>query len=78
MRSIHRTLRVPSVFQRAPRNRAVPFRLRFITSRRKEVHINIKTDAGVAFVSAIKYIIRIKNSEGSMLVSAHASKVYAV
>jgi hypothetical protein len=37
-----------------------------------------RTDAGVAFVYAVKYIISIKNSEGSMLVSAHASAVYAV
>jgi hypothetical protein len=36
------------------------------------------TDAGVAFVCAVKYIISIKDSEGSMLVSAHASTAYAV
>jgi hypothetical protein len=36
------------------------------------------TDAGVDFVSAEQYIIYIKNSEGSMLVIAHASTVYAV
>jgi hypothetical protein len=36
------------------------------------------TDAGVAFVSAVQYIISIKDSEGSMLVSEHASTVYAV
>jgi hypothetical protein len=33
---------------------------------------------GVAFVSAVKYIISIKDSEGSMLVRAHACTVYAV
>jgi hypothetical protein len=36
------------------------------------------TDAGDDFVSAQKYIISIKDREGSMLVSAHASTVYAV
>jgi hypothetical protein len=36
------------------------------------------TDAGVAFVSGVQYVISIKDSEGSMLVSAHASTVYAV
>jgi hypothetical protein len=35
-------------------------------------------DTGVAFVSAVQYIISIKDSEGRMLVSAHASTVYAV
>jgi hypothetical protein len=37
-----------------------------------------RTDAGVAFVSAVKYIISIKDSEDSMLVGAHESTVYAV
>jgi hypothetical protein len=36
------------------------------------------TDAGIDFVSPVQYIIYIKDSEGSMLVSAHASAVYAV
>jgi hypothetical protein len=39
--------------------------------------MNIETDAGVAFVSTVKYI-SIKDSEGSMLVCAHASTLYAV
>jgi hypothetical protein len=49
-----------------------------------EIHINLKidadalTDAGVAFVSAVQYIMSIKDSEGSILVSAYASTVYAV
>jgi hypothetical protein len=36
------------------------------------------TDAGVAFVYAVQDIVSIKNSEGSMLVSAHAPTVYTV
>jgi hypothetical protein len=36
------------------------------------------SDDGVAFVSGIQYIIFIKDSEGSMQVSAHASTVHAV
>jgi hypothetical protein len=46
------------------------------------MNLKIDTDAlnrrWRQFVSAVKYIISIKNSEGSMLVSAHASTVYAV
>jgi hypothetical protein len=40
--------------------------------------MKIDADAGVAFVSVAKYIISIKDSEVSMLVSAHARTVYAV
>jgi hypothetical protein len=36
------------------------------------------TDAGVAFVYAVQNIITIKDSEGRMLVSAHAPTVYTV
>jgi hypothetical protein len=45
---------------------------------RSEIHINLKigadvlTDDDVAFVSSVQYVISIKGSEGSMLVSAHA------
>jgi hypothetical protein len=45
---------------------------------RSDIHINLKIDAGVALVSAVQYIISIKDSEGSMPVSALASTVYAV
>jgi hypothetical protein len=40
--------------------------------------MNLKIDAGVAFGPAVEYIISIKDSEGSMLVSAHASTVCAM
>jgi hypothetical protein len=43
-----------------------------------EINNNKKIDAGVAFVYEGKYIISIKNSESSMLVSAHASTVCAL
>jgi hypothetical protein len=36
------------------------------------------TDAGVAFVTAVQYILPDKDSESIMLVSAQASTVYAV
>jgi hypothetical protein len=36
------------------------------------------TDAGVAFVFGVQCIISVKDSEGSILVSAHASTLYAV
>jgi hypothetical protein len=42
------------------------------------INLKIDADAGVAFVSVVKYIISIKDSEGSMLVSAHVSTVYAL
>jgi hypothetical protein len=47
---------------------------------RSEIHINLKidADAGVAFVSGVQYVTSIKDSEGSMLASAHVSTVYAV
>jgi hypothetical protein len=51
---------------------------------RSEIHINLQIDADALnrrrrrFLSALQYIISIKDSEGSMLVSAHASTVYAV
>jgi hypothetical protein len=35
-----------------------------------------KTDAGVALVSSVQYIISIKDSEGSKQVSTHASTAY--
>jgi hypothetical protein len=35
------------------------------------------TDASISFVSTVKYIISFEDSEGSMLVSSHASTVYA-
>jgi hypothetical protein len=46
--------------------------------------MNLKIDADTlnrrrrTFVSAVEYIISFKDSEGSMLVYAHASTVYAV
>jgi hypothetical protein len=48
---------------------------------RSEIHINLKieTDAGVAFVPTVQYIIPvIKDSEGSVLVRAHTPALYAV
>jgi hypothetical protein len=36
------------------------------------------TDVGVALMSAVQYIMLIKDSEGSTLVSAHVFTVYAV
>jgi hypothetical protein len=57
----------PSVLQEAQRNLAVLFRTRFTTLWRSEFHINLKIEAGVAFVCAVKYI-SIKDSEGSLLV----------
>jgi hypothetical protein len=70
----------PSVLQKAQRNLAVLFPTRFTMLRRSEIHINLKIDidTGVVFVYVVKCIISIKDNEGSMLVSAHASTVCAV
>jgi hypothetical protein len=76
MRSIRRKLRGPSVLPKNQRNRAVLLRTRFTALWRSEIHINLQIDADAAFVSAVQYVISIKDSEGSML--AHASTVYAV
>jgi hypothetical protein len=52
----------------------------FQTLWRSEIRINLEvyTDASVAFVSGVQYIISMKDSEGSMLGSAPAFKVYVV
>jgi hypothetical protein len=71
-------LREPSVLPKKQQNHAVRLITRFTTLWRSEIHINLKIDAGVAFVSTVKYFICNKGNEGSMLVSAHASMVYAV
>jgi hypothetical protein len=67
-------------------NRIAQFYYELVSQRRGEAKsVSIKkstptswTDAGVAFVSGVQCIISIKDSEGSMLVTAHASAVYAV
>jgi hypothetical protein len=80
MRSIRRTLRRRSLIPKTKRNRAVLLRTRFETLWRSQIHINLKidADAGVAFVYGVQFIISIRDSEGSIQVSAHASTVYAV
>jgi len=44
---------------------------------RSEILIYLKIVAGVAFVSDVKYIRYLKDSEDSILVSARPSTVYA-
>jgi hypothetical protein len=78
MRSIRRHFRRPCVLPKTQRNRSELFRTRFKTLWKSEIHINLKIDAGVAFVSNVQYIVFIKDNEGTMLVIAHASAVYAV
>jgi hypothetical protein len=72
MRRIRRRLRGRSVLPKTQWNNAVILRTRFTTLWRSEIHTNRKIDAG------LRYTISIKDSEGSMLLSAHASTVYAV
>jgi hypothetical protein len=43
-----------------------------------KINIKIDADAGVAYVYGVQFIISIKDSEGSILVSACATTVYAV
>jgi hypothetical protein len=40
--------------------------------------MNLKIDAGAAFLSAVECIISIKDMEGSMLVIVHVSAVHTV
>jgi len=40
--------------------------------------LKIVADAGVAIGSAVKYIVSVRDREGSMLACAHASTVYKV
>jgi hypothetical protein len=40
--------------------------------------MNLKIDAGVVFVSAVQYIISVKDEEAVFWLYAHASTVYAV
>jgi hypothetical protein len=55
------------------RNRAV-LSTKFETLWESEIHVN----AGVASVYGVQCTITIKDSEGSILVSAHVSTVYGV
>jgi hypothetical protein len=54
----------------------VLFPARSKTLWRSEIHIDLKidADAGVAFVSGIKYVISIKGYGGRILDTAHACK----
>jgi hypothetical protein len=78
MRSIRRTLTRPNLLPKRKRNRAVLLRTRLKTLWRSEIHVNLKIDADVAFVSGVQHIISIKDSEGFILESADASTVHGV
>jgi hypothetical protein len=62
------------------RNCEVLFPKRFTTLWRREIHIDLKidadacTDAGVAFVSGVQYVIPIKGYGGRILDTAYACK----
>jgi hypothetical protein len=47
---------------------------------RNEIHVGLKieADASVVFVSGEQYIISIKESDGTVLASAHAFVTYAI
>jgi hypothetical protein len=78
MRSIRQTFRGPSVLPKTRRNLAFLLRKGFTKLWRIEIHINLKIDAGVPFMSALQYIISVKDNEGNMLLCAHASTAYAM
>jgi len=54
------------------------YRSRLGTVWRSEIHMNLKMDADADFVSAEHYVTAIKDPEGSILVTAQASTIYAV
>jgi hypothetical protein len=58
MRSVHRTLWIPSFLGNTHRNLSLLFRLRFRSVWRSEIYIKLKmdADAGVAFVSGVQII----------------------
>jgi hypothetical protein len=64
MRSILRTLKDTSVLPKTERNYEVLLLKRFKTLWRSGIRINLKinADAGVAFVSGVRYVIFIKDS----------------
>jgi len=84
MRSIRRTLTGPSVLPKTQRNRGLLLRTCFTTISGTEIHISRKFYADAMngrrrpFVLAVKYIISITNSEGSMLVSTQAPTTYGM
>jgi hypothetical protein len=84
MRSIRRSFKGPSVPPKTQPNHAVLLRTRLTTLWRSEIHINVKIDADALnrrrrrFCVRVQYVIYIKDTECSILVSAHASTVYAV
>jgi hypothetical protein len=83
MRSIRRTLRRPSLIPKTKRNRAFLLGARFKTLWRSHIHIILQIDADALNRRRRRFCVRrtmyhMKDSEGSILVSTHASTVYAV
>jgi hypothetical protein len=78
MHSTRRTSRGPSLLPKTQRNCAVLFRIRFKMIWRSEIHMNLKIDAGVGSFSVVQYNVSVKESEGNMLGSAHASTTYGM
>jgi hypothetical protein len=66
------------VLPKTQRTRTVLFRTSFITICRNEIDIKLTVDAGVGFFSGVQYIISVKDSEGNMLGSVHASTTYGM
>jgi hypothetical protein len=83
MRSIRRMFRGPSILPKTQWNLADLLRTRFKTLWRSEYHINLKIDAEALNRRRRCFCVRrtiyyIKDSEGSIMVSAYASVLYAV
>jgi len=84
VRRIRRSFRGRSVLPKTQRIQAVLLLTRFSTLWRYEIHINLKIDVNALnrrrrrFCVRRKYVVSIRDSEGSMLISGHASSVYAV
>jgi hypothetical protein len=66
------------VLPKTQRNLAVLFPTRFTTIWGSKIHISLKFDSGVGFFFGVKYIIPVKENEGNMLESAHASTTYGM
>jgi len=76
MRSIRRTFRGPFVLPNTQRNLLVIFRARFTMICRTEIHMSVSRRRRRFLLRCT--IHHVKDSEGNMLESAHASMTYGM
>jgi hypothetical protein len=83
-RTIRRTLRGTPVLPKTQWNHSVLFGTRFTTLWRSEIPSSLKVDANALnqrrrrFFSGVQYLVSVKETEGIMLGSTHASTTYGM